>query len=82
MGWDADCVSTLLSLHYINDFKAHLNPVLSPFNLKVYNKTVCVSNSVAWLWTCLVTGLAFWKDSEAYGHSSPMRSLKELVIGS
>ncbi|CAO2839111.1 unnamed protein product [Amaranthus hypochondriacus] len=27
-------------------------------------------------------GLAFWKDSQAYGHSSPMRSLKELVIGS
>ncbi|KAJ8438890.1 hypothetical protein Cgig2_007735 [Carnegiea gigantea] len=27
-------------------------------------------------------GLAFWKDSQAYGYSSPLRSLKELVFGS
>lgn len=26
-------------------------------------------------------GLAFWKDSQAYGYSSPLRSLKELVFG-
>lgn len=27
-------------------------------------------------------GLTFWKDSQAYGHSSPVRSLKELLFGS
>lgn len=27
------------------------------------------------------TGIVFWRDSKAYGHSSPMRSLKELVFG-
>lgn len=27
-------------------------------------------------------GLTFWKDSQAHGYSSPLRSLKELVFGS
>ncbi|KAL9237162.1 hypothetical protein vseg_011746 [Gypsophila vaccaria] len=27
-------------------------------------------------------GLTFWKDSQAYGHSSPLRSFKELLFGS
>ncbi|KNA17855.1 hypothetical protein SOVF_076740 [Spinacia oleracea] len=27
-------------------------------------------------------GVAFWKDSKAYGHSSPLRSFKELLFGS
>ncbi|XP_074319543.1 maltose excess protein 1-like, chloroplastic [Silene latifolia] len=28
------------------------------------------------------TGLTFWKDSKAYGHGSPLKSLKQLVSGS
>ncbi|KAL2920427.1 Maltose excess protein 1 chloroplastic [Bienertia sinuspersici] len=28
------------------------------------------------------TGFTFWKDSNAYGHSSPLRSFKELLFGS
>ncbi|KAL9225210.1 hypothetical protein vseg_001159 [Gypsophila vaccaria] len=30
----------------------------------------------------LWTGLTFWKDSQVYGHGSPLVSLKDLVLGS
>ena len=28
-----------------------------------------------------LTGMALWKDTKAYGYSSPVRSLRELVFG-
>lgn len=41
---------------------------------------------VGWLWcfkyhVCLVIGVTIWRDTRAYGYSSPFTSLKELVFG-